>query len=89
MRGLSFTGLKEAVTAFDRHVLNKLLVQKTDVHVSHEATTLAEQPKDFSCLVSLVVWFDLQLGGALEISPRALVVLKSERIITRKAAKLT
>ncbi|GBP39240.1 hypothetical protein EVAR_22644_1 [Eumeta japonica] len=32
---------------------------------------------------------DELLGGALEISPRALVVLKSERIITRKAAKLT
>ncbi|KAG5899695.1 hypothetical protein JTB14_030092 [Gonioctena quinquepunctata] len=33
--------------------------QKTDVQVSHEATTLAEQLKDFSFIVSLVVWYDI------------------------------
>ena len=32
--------------------------QKTDVQVSHEATTLAEV-KDFSFIVSLVVWYDI------------------------------
>ncbi|XP_025832224.1 zinc finger MYM-type protein 1-like isoform X2 [Agrilus planipennis] len=33
--------------------------QKTDVQVSHEATTLVEQLKDFSFIVSLVVWYDI------------------------------
>ncbi|CAB3233161.1 unnamed protein product [Arctia plantaginis] len=33
--------------------------QKTDVKVSHEATTLAEQLKDFNFIVSLVVWYDI------------------------------
>ncbi|XP_050552386.1 52 kDa repressor of the inhibitor of the protein kinase-like [Spodoptera frugiperda] len=34
-------------------------IYKTDVQVSHEATTLAEQLKDFSFIVSLVVWYDI------------------------------
>ncbi|KAL4710148.1 hypothetical protein ACJJTC_006445 [Scirpophaga incertulas] len=33
--------------------------QKTDVQVSHEATTLVEQLRDFSFIVSLVVWYDI------------------------------
>ncbi|XP_052754162.1 LOW QUALITY PROTEIN: 52 kDa repressor of the inhibitor of the protein kinase-like [Galleria mellonella] len=33
--------------------------QQTDVQVSHEATTLAEQLKDFGFIVSLVVWYDI------------------------------
>ncbi|XP_026475844.1 uncharacterized protein LOC113381071 [Ctenocephalides felis] len=33
--------------------------QKTDVQVPHEATTLAEQLKDFCFTVSLVVWYDI------------------------------
>ncbi|CAB3224851.1 unnamed protein product [Arctia plantaginis] len=42
-----------------RNRMKAIETQKTDVKVSHEATTLAEQLKDFSFIVSLVVWYDI------------------------------
>ena len=33
--------------------------EKTDLTISHEASTLAEQFKDFGFIVSLIVWYDI------------------------------
>ncbi|XP_026464928.1 uncharacterized protein LOC113367543 [Ctenocephalides felis] len=49
----------EISTIHDALITLALETQKTDVQMSHEATTLAEQLKDFSFIVSLVVWYDI------------------------------
>ncbi|XP_026482823.1 uncharacterized protein LOC113391064 [Ctenocephalides felis] len=46
-------------TIHDALITLALETQKTDVQMSHEATILAEQLKDFSFIVSLVVWYDI------------------------------
>ena len=46
-------------TIHDALITLAIETQKTDVQVSHEDTTLAEQLKDFSFIVSLVVWYNI------------------------------
>ncbi|XP_026464611.1 uncharacterized protein LOC113367198 [Ctenocephalides felis] len=46
-------------TIHDALITLALKTQKTDVQMFHEATTVAEQLKDFSFIVSLVAWYDI------------------------------
>lgn len=55
----SVKAVRYQITIHDALIALVIETQKTDVQVSHEATTLAEQFKDFSFIVSLVVCYDI------------------------------
>ena len=79
--------------------------EKNDVQVSHEISTLAEQLKDFSFIVSLVVWYEvlfqinvvskslqsihMDLSKCRELLKKCCVFLKDYRKTGLKSAILT